>query len=79
MKLLALLLVLTFIFTGCTSARLSKSISSGAIGCPVSKITITNEIVSGGVHSFTASCAGKVYHCTYIYSSPTECKENQHD
>ncbi len=62
--------------SGCTSAKISKSLASGAIGCPVNEITISNETVGSGVHNFTATCGGVDYFCTYMYPNPTSCKEH---
>lgn len=69
-----LILVLCVLLTGCTSAKISRSLASGTVGCPVDEITITNETVSSGVHNFTATCRGVDHFCTYMYPNPISCK-----
>lgn len=61
--------------SSCTSARVSRQLSAGVIGCPSSQIKITNETASRGVHEFTAECDGMVYVCSYVYGSNTNCHE----
>ena len=68
---------LCVLLVGCTSARVSRSLASGAIGCPVEEIAITNETVSSGVHNFTATCDSVDYFCTYMYPNPINCKERK--
>jgi len=72
-----LIAALCALVMGCTSARISRSLASGAIGCPVKDIKISNETVSSGVHNFTATCDGVDYFCTYMYPNPTSCKERK--
>jgi hypothetical protein len=65
-------------FAGCTSARISRSLSSGVIGCPSDEITIIDERASAsGTHEWIAECRGKRYICSYVYGSNTNCKENK--
>lgn len=73
MKLLVTVTCLALL-TGCTSAKISKALSSGAIGCPTSEIEISNETVTSGVHTFTATCKGVSYSCSYIHPAPIACK-----
>lgn len=70
-----ILLLLIMALTGCTSAKVSRSLASGTIGCPTRDIQIRNETVSHNVHNFTAVCDGKEYFCTYMYPNPISCKE----
>lgn len=77
MKNKIIIAVVCVLLTACTSARVSKSLASGAIGCPVKEITITNETVSSGVHNFTATCDGVDYFCSYMYPNPINCKERK--
>ena len=69
--------VVCVLLTACTSARVSKSLASGAIGCPVKEIKITDETVSRGIHNFTATCNGEEYFCSYMYPNPINCKERK--
>ena len=62
---------------GCTSARVSRSLASGAVGCPPNEIEIIDETVNSGVHNFTARCNGVDYFCTYMYPNPISCKERK--
>jgi hypothetical protein len=72
---IALILISTSLI-GCTSARVSRQLSAGVIGCPSSQIKITNETASmSGMHEFTAECDGRVYVCSYVYGSNTNCHE----
>jgi hypothetical protein len=75
MKKLIVIAIAVIITTGCTSARVSRSLSSGAIGCPPAEIQITNETATRSVHNFTASCRGKSYQCTYVHPAPIQCTE----
>lgn len=70
----SLILVLCILLTGCTSAKISRSLASGTVGCPVDEIAISNETVSSGVHNFTATCRGVDHFCTYMYPNPISCK-----
>jgi hypothetical protein len=76
MKKLATLLI-CIILTGCTSARISSSLASGTVGCPVDEITITDETVYRGIHNFTATCRGVQHVCTYMYPNPISCKKRE--
>jgi hypothetical protein len=62
---------------GCTSARISSSLASGSIGCPVEQITIKDETVYRGVHNFTAVCRDVEHYCTYMYPNPISCKKRE--
>ena len=60
----------------CTSARVSRQLAAGVIGCPSSEIKITGETASmSGMHEFTAECDGRTYICSYVYGSNTNCHE----
>ena len=62
------------VLAACTSAKISRSLASGAIGCAPNDIQILNETANvGGVHNFTAVCKGVNYVCTYKYPNPTAC------
>ena len=64
------------LMAGCTSARISQSISSGLIGCPSKEIKITEEKASmSGIHDWIAECNGKKYACNYLYEGPSNCSE----
>ena len=74
MKLIILISIVTLFF-GCTSARISRSLASGAIGCPIKEVKITNETATiEGLHNFTATCDGVEYYCSYMYPNPINCK-----
>jgi hypothetical protein len=74
MKTLLLISLIT-LSTGCTSARVSKKLSAGQIGCPPNEITVLNETVYGGTHNWTAVCRGKRFICNYVSGGSTSCKE----
>ena len=75
MKSLIVILIV-MLMSGCTSARISRSLSSGAIGCQSDKIKIFNEKASAsGTHEWIAECNGTKYVCNYVYGSTTNCKE----
>jgi hypothetical protein len=74
MKIFAFISML--ILVGCTNARISQSLSSGAIGCPAKQIKITEERAPAeGVHDWVAECKGIKYACNYNYPNPATCKE----
>ncbi len=71
-----LLLVATILLTGCTSARISRNLSAGVVGCPARYVKITNERASfGGFHEFNAECNGRNYFCSYHHTSGINCSE----
>jgi hypothetical protein len=73
-KIILASIVLLTIF-GCTSTRISKSLASGAVGCPIDEVQITNETATiEGLHNFTATCDGVEYFCSYMYPNPINCK-----
>ncbi len=63
------------LISGCTNERISRNLSSGAIGCPVSQITIQNETASaiGGMHNWTAICNNQYYICSYQETTGVNC------
>ena len=63
-----------FLLTAFTNPDISRSLASGAVGCPVEEIGISKEDDTRGVHSFTATCRGVDYFCTYIYPAPISCQ-----
>ena len=67
------LIVMAIFLTGCTNADISRSFSSGLIGCPVEKIEIKNEDSENGVHTWIAVCNGMEYACSYFYPNPAAC------
>ena len=70
-----LIISIFLLLTGCTSARISQSLASGAIGCPMDEIHITNETATmEGLHNFTATCGGIEHFCSYMYPNPINCK-----
>ena len=71
---LVVLVVLVLLSAGCTSMQVSQNLASGAIGCSPESIVIENEDVDNGVHTFSATCHGKQYYCTYMYPNPISCK-----
>jgi hypothetical protein len=70
-----IIFALCVLLIGCTSARVSRSLASGAIGCPPNEIEMINETVNSGVQNFTVRCNGVYYFCTYKYPNPISCKE----
>jgi hypothetical protein len=72
---LAIIVSVTLI-AGCTSARVSKNLASGQIGCPPDQILIENETATfDGSHNFEAVCKGKRFICHYHQTSGVDCKE----
>jgi hypothetical protein len=70
-----LLLITALALAGCTNEDISKSLASGAIGCPINAIAITEETATiEGLHNFTATCAGVDNYCSYMYPNPINCK-----
>ncbi|MGZ5055816.1 MAG: hypothetical protein ACXWAT_12870, partial [Methylobacter sp.] len=73
-----IIIVLCLSLFGCTSAGVSSSLSSGVVGCPSDDIKITNETASiRGTHEWIAECNGKLYVCSYVYGSNTNCTEKK--
>lgn len=69
-------LIAALMLAGCTSARISRSMSSGVIGCPTDQIEIVDEKASlSGTHEWIAECKGKRYVCSFVAGSNTNCKE----
>lgn len=64
----------SLLLTAFTNPKISRSLASGAIGCPPDEIGISNETDTWGVHSFTATCRGFDYFCTFNYPAPISCK-----
>lgn len=76
MKRLLICCMLAVMMVGCTSARISKDLSAGVIGCLPDEIQIINETASvSGTHNWIAECNGKRFVCNYVYGSTTTCKE----
>jgi hypothetical protein len=72
-----LILMVVIAFVGCTSARVSRNLASGVIGCPPQEIEIFNETAEpiGGMHNFEAMCRGKHFICSYQRTTGINCKE----
>lgn len=60
---------------GGNDPNISRRLASGAIGCPVNEIGISNEDSARGIHTFTAHCKGREYFCTYKYPAPISCSQ----
>jgi len=76
MKTKLIMIAVVLMLAGCTSAGVSKSLSSGVIGCKSDDIKITDEQASiRGTHEWTAECGGKTYVCSYVNGSNTNCAE----
>lgn len=73
-----LIAISVILLTGCTNARISKNLSSGAIGCPANQIKIQNETAStiGGMHNWTAICNGISYICSYQETTGVNCSNS---
>ncbi|MEI6896230.1 MAG: hypothetical protein V5786_01850 [Psychromonas sp.] len=78
MKIILITTMLVALITGCTSSRISRNLSSGAIGCPANEITIQNETASfiGGMHNWTAICNGKSHICSYQETTGVNCSSS---
>ncbi len=72
-----MVLVISMSLFGCTSARISSNLASGAIGCRPDEITILNETATfvGSMHNFEAICKGKRFICSYQPTTGINCKE----
>lgn len=76
MKKMILVLIMIVALLGCTSARVSRNLSSGAIGCPPQDIEILNETADrDGMHNFEAICKDKHFFCSYHKTAGINCKE----
>lgn len=76
MKHLIIFMALAVILAGCTSARISRDLSSGVIGCPSEDITIVDEEATiSGTHTWIAVCDDKRYACSYHTTTGANCKE----
>jgi hypothetical protein len=66
--------VITLFLSGCTINK--EKYTSGLIGCPENKIVITES--SGGLmaNTWTATCDGRVFYCTYRSGSRVDCTES---
>jgi hypothetical protein len=74
----AVALVATAGLGACTNARISRSFTSGAVGCPSDEITIYNETATGpmgSMHAWEAECRGKHFVCSYHETSGVHCTE----
>jgi hypothetical protein len=78
MKIILITTMLMVLITGCTSAPISRNLSSGAIGCPANQILISNETATaiGGMHNWTATCNGKSYICSYQGTTGVNCSSS---
>ena len=73
-----ILIISIALLTGCVNPQVSKDLSSGAIGCSPDEITITNEkATANSIHTWTATCKGKTYHCSYHPSSNVNCGNSE--
>jgi len=78
-KLIVFLGIITTTIGGCTSANISKNLSSGAIGCQPDDITIINEAATiNGLHNWEALCKDKRFICSYHSTTGVNCKEPIH-
>ncbi|MGZ5055468.1 MAG: hypothetical protein ACXWAT_11080, partial [Methylobacter sp.] len=78
MKQLIIIVLTAIALSACTSTGVSKSLASGVIGCPSQNIKITEETASvRGTHEWIAECNGKLYVCSYVYGSNTNCTEKK--
>ncbi|MCW8960169.1 MAG: hypothetical protein OQK29_01315 [Ignavibacteriaceae bacterium] len=76
MKKLLFGLSILALITGCTNARISRNLSSGAIGCHENDITIKDERATvTGLHTWIAECKGHEFVCSYQESTGVNCKE----
>ncbi|WP_140413857.1 hypothetical protein [Bathymodiolus platifrons methanotrophic gill symbiont] len=75
MKKLIITTFIVVLIQGCTSTRISRDLSSGAIGCPAQEIKISNETAHINTHNWVASCRGKIFICSYVSGGSANCKE----
>ena len=75
MKKIVIIAFIVVLAQGCTSARVSQNLSSGAIGCPAQEIKIINETAYANTHNWIASCRGKTFICSYVSGGTANCKE----
>ena len=74
MRNILFFMLLASVIAGCTSARISRNLSSGAIGCPSQEIQITNETAGiEGTHNWTAVCKGQTFICSYHTTTGANC------
>lgn len=73
-KKIAMLAISLALISGCTINK--KKYTSGLIGCPEERITVTES--SGGfmANTWTAQCNDKTFYCTYRSGSRVDCTES---
>jgi uncharacterized protein YceK len=59
---IVILAILALLLTGCASLA---GVSAGHVGCPQEEITISNEQTDWTTKTWTATCGGRSYICTY--------------
>lgn len=76
MKKLFVIVGLATIVCGCTSARISRDLSSGLVGCAAGDIEIVDEDATvSGTHTWIAVCNGQRFACGYQSTTGAHCKE----
>lgn len=66
-------LLATLALTACMPNSQYQRMTSGTIGCPTSEIVIVDTDSLGTEKAWTASCRGKVFHCSYGISKDLAC------
>ena len=66
--------------SGCSTTPLRTAVTSGEIGCPTTELQIRDGDMGWTTNTWTATCRGKTFYCTYTTSSlgmgaRTVCKE----
>lgn len=79
MKRAAVAVFVCLVASGCASHGPRAAYSAGEIGCPPSEIVISDGDVGWTTNTWTASCRGRVFYCTYSSSqnlnSKVTCRE----
>ena len=59
--------------SGCATTARYQKISSGKVGCPPGEIAISDDHFNLEVATWTATCRGKVFHCSSTSAFDTTC------
>ena len=72
-----LIILITYAISSCSlGASMPQQITSFNVGCDADTVIITDEVVDlNGEESWTAHCGDKIYSCTYLPESGSDCYE----
>jgi len=72
-----LIILITYAVSSCSlGASMPQQITSLNVDCDADAVQITDEIIDlNGEESWIAQCGNKVYSCTYLPESGSDCYE----